>query len=195
MENIAKIARELKIDSKQVEATIDLLEADNTIPFIARYRKEITGSLDEEQIRDIADLLEKLRALDERRDTVIKTIADQGQLTEELKANILAAETRVQLEDIYQPYKPKRKTRASVARENGLQPLADLILDQALVNQTLAELGLPYLSEAVPDPNVAWSGARDIVAEIISDNTISPTSRIEIILGAEPTIAITKKHN
>jgi len=171
MINTRKIAQELKLDSQKVAATIELLDADNTIPFIARYRKEVTGSLDEEQIQDIADLNAKLRALDERRGTILNSIAEQGKLTEDLKAQILASETRTQLEDLYQPYKPKRKTRASIARENGLQPLADLILEQAVVTQPLAELAIPYLSQDIPDPNVAWAGARDIVAETISDHS------------------------
>jgi len=171
MINTRKIAQELKLDSQKVAATIELLDADNTIPFIARYRKEVTGSLDEEQIQNIADLNAKLRALDERRGTILNSIAEQGKLTEDLKAQILASETRTQLEDLYQPYKPKRKTRASIARENGLQPLADLILEQAVVTQPLAELAIPYLSQDIPDPNVAWAGARDIVAETISDHS------------------------
>ena len=153
------IARELGVRERQVENTAALLDEGNTVPFIARYRKEVTGSLDEEQIRNIADLLEKLRALDERRETILKSIEEQGKLTEELKAQILAAETRTELEDLYQPYKPKRKTRASVARERGLQPLADLILAQENPKVSLAELAVPYLSEQVPDPNQAWGKA------------------------------------
>ena len=120
-----KIAQELNIPLRQIAATIELLDADNTIPFIARYRKEVTGGLDEEQIRNIAELLEKKRFLEERRETVLKSIEGQGLLTEELKGQILVIETRTELEDIYQPFKPKRKTRASVARQKGLQSLAD----------------------------------------------------------------------
>ena len=170
MTHIQQISTQLNIAARQIAATVELLDEKNTIPFIARYRKEVTGSLDEEQIRNIADLLEKLRALDDRRETILKSIEEQGKLTDELKAQILAAETRTTLEDLYQPYKPKRKTRASVARERGLQPLADLILAQASPKEPLAELALPYLGEEVPDPNEAWAGARDIVAEAISDH-------------------------
>ena len=170
MTHIQQISTQLNIAARQIAATVELLDEKNTIPFIARYRKEVTGSLDEEQIRNIADLLEKLRALDERRATILKSIEEQGKLTDELKAQIIAAETRTTLEDLYQPYKPKRKTRASVARERGLQPLADLILAQASPKEPLAELALPYLGEEVPDPNEAWAGARDIVAEAISDH-------------------------
>ena len=171
MSNLAKIAHQLDIDPRQVSATIELLDADNTIPFIARYRKEVTGGLDEVQIRNIHDLLDKLRALDERRGTVLKTIREQGALTDELKALIEAAETRTELEDLYQPYKPKRKTRASVARERGLEPLAGLILQQGQVAGTLDAIARPHLSEDVPTIEDAWAGARDIVAETISDHS------------------------
>ena len=140
-------------------AAIELFDGGNTIPFIARYRKEVTGSLDEVQLRDIEDLLEKLRALDERKNTILKSITEQDKLTPELKKQILAADTRTQLEDIYQPFKPKRKTRASAARERGLQPLADLILEQAAIKQPLAKLAEPYLNAETPDPDTAWLGA------------------------------------
>ncbi|MFC1996187.1 Tex family protein [Chloroflexota bacterium] len=170
MSHINQIAAQLKIKHGQVTATIELLDADNTIPFIARYRKEATGSLDEEQIRAITSLLSKLRAMDERRETILKSIQGQEKLTPELKAQILAATTRTQLEDLYQPYKQKRKTRASVARERGLQPLADLILKQATVTQPLSKLAGPYLNKEISKADQAWSGARDIVAETISDH-------------------------
>ncbi len=171
MSNPRKIAHQLNIDLELIKATIDLIDADNTIPFIARYRKEVTGGLDEEQIRNIKESIEKLRALDERRNTILNTIREQGALTEELKTQIIAAETRTELEDLYQPYKPKRKTRASVARENGLQPLADLILQQAKVSISLNQMAQSYLSENVSTVAEAWAGAQDIVAETISDNS------------------------
>jgi uncharacterized protein len=167
-----KIAQELNIPFRQITATVELLDAYNTIPFIARYRKEVTGGLDEEQIRNIAELLEKIRILEERRETVLKSIEGQGYLTEELKGQILAIETRTELEDIYQPFKPKRKTRASVARQKGLQSLADLILEQKITSESLEKLTQPYLSEEVPTSEDAWAGARDIVAETISDHPI-----------------------
>ncbi len=170
MNNIQKIAQSLKINKGQIAAAIELLDADNTIPFISRYRKEATGGLDEEQIRNISELLEKYRALDDRRETVLNTIAEQGQLTDELRNQILKAETLTELEDLYQPYKPKRKTRASVARENGLQSLADQIHSQGMVTGSLDELARPYISDAVLTIEDAWTGARDIVAETISDN-------------------------
>jgi len=182
MSNPQKIAQELHINLQQVTATLELLDADNTIPFISRYRKEVTGGLDEEQIRNISDLIAKLRALDERRTTVLKSIQEQGKLTDELKAQILAAVSRTELEDLYQPYKPKRKTRASIARERGLQPLADLILQQVRVSESLEVLAQPYLSEEVPTVEAAWEGARDIVAETISDHTeVRKITRIKAV--------------
>ena len=165
-----KIAAELKIRPEQAAATIDLLDQDNTLPFIARYRKEVTGGLDEEQIRQLSELLDKLRSLDERRKTILKSIEEQGALTPELHQQILQADSATRLEDLYQPYKPKRRTRASVARSNGLDGLADLILQQVHTSQSLAELAAPYLSENVPGAEEAWAGARDIVAETISDH-------------------------
>ena len=165
-----QIAAQVQVQSSQAEAAIELLDSGNTIPFIARYRKEVTGSLDEEQLRGISEQLQRLRALDERRETVLNTIREQGKLTAELEAQIHAASTLTALEDLYQPYKPKRRTRASVARERGLQPLADMILNQNLALQSLAELAMPYLTEEVPTVEEAWAGARDIVAETISDH-------------------------
>jgi uncharacterized protein len=170
MEHIDYIATRVKVRPTQVGAVIELLDAGNTLPFIARYRKEATGSLDEEQIRQVSDMLAKLRAQDERRETVLRSIHEQGKLTPELEAQILAVETLTELEDLYQPYKPKRRTRASIARERGLQPLADLILQQAHIDQPLEALAQPYLSDQVPSSEEAWAGARDIVAETISDH-------------------------
>src|SRR5512133_3632632 len=141
MTNYAEtIAKSLNIRKDQVTASIELLDAGNTIPFIARYRKEATGTLDEEQLRQVETALERNRALDERRATVLASIEEQGKLTDELRQQILAAETMTALEDLYQPYKPKRRTRASIAKEKGLQPLADLILQQARTNQSLEQL-------------------------------------------------------
>ena len=114
-------AQEIKVRPEQAEAAIALLDEGNTIPFIARYRKEATCVLDEEQLRQIADRLEKKRGLEERRETILATIEAQGRLNPDLKARILSALTQTDLEDIYQPYKPKRRTRAMIARENGLQ--------------------------------------------------------------------------
>ena len=165
-----KIAQLLSIKPAQVQATLDLLDADNTIPFISRYRKEMTGSLDEDQIAKIADQAEKLRTLEKRRETILASIREQGHLTPELQAQIEQADSMTALEDLYLPYKPKRRTRASIARENGLQPLADMILAQIRTKDSLDALATPFLTENVPTIADAWAGARDIVAETISDN-------------------------
>ena len=166
----SEIAEQLKIRLEQAAAAVQLLDAGNTLPFIARYRKEATGGLDEEQLRQLSELLAKLRALDERRETILKSIEEQGKLTAELEKEIRAAASLTALEDLYQPYKPKRRTRASLARERGLQPLADLILQQPLKCKPLDQLARPFLNDQVPDAEQAWAGARDIVAETISDH-------------------------
>lgn len=129
--HVTYIANELKIRPEQAAAAIELLDAGNTIPFIARYRKEVTGVLDEEQLRQVADRLDKKRTLEDRRETILATIDSQGKLTPELKSRLMSAAALTVLEDLYQPYKPKRRTRAAIARENGLQGLADQILTQA----------------------------------------------------------------
>jgi len=165
-----QIAKQLNISPAQVAAAIDLLDAGSTLPFIARYRKEVTGSLDEDQLRNLSDLLERLRALDERRATILSSIEEQGKLTPELRQQIEAADTMTALEDLYQPYRPKRRTRASIAREKGLQGLADLILQQAHTSQSLNQLAAPYLNDQVASVEDALAGARDIVAETISDD-------------------------
>ena len=169
MDYADRIASILGVRPTQVAASIELMDAGNTLPFIARYRKEATGSLDEEQLRLVGEWLLKLRSLDERRQTILKSIQEQDKLTPELEQQIRSAETLTELEDLYQPYKPKRRTRASVARELGLQPLADLILGQARLEQTLEALAQPFLGETVLSAAEAWAGARDIVAEAISD--------------------------
>ncbi len=164
------IAQEMNIRPQQVERTIALLDDGNTIPFIARYRQEMTGELDEEQLREIAAQLKKRRALDERRETILAAITEQGQLTAELAQKLATAVSLTELEDLYQPYKKKRQTRAEKARQRGLQPLADLILSQQKSGQTLTQLAQPYLNDDVPDPDAAWAGASDIVAETMADN-------------------------
>jgi protein Tex len=164
------IATQVHIRPDQAQAAIELLDAGNTLPFIARYRKEATAGLDEEQLRQLIEMLERLRALDERRETVLKSISEQGLLNPQLEAEIRAAATLTALEDLYQPYRPKRRTRASVAREKGLQPLADLILQQASSRQSLEQIAAPYLNDQVPDAAAAWQGACDIAAEVISDH-------------------------
>lgn len=165
------LAQQQSIQIHQVQAVIEMLDEGNTIPFIARYRKERTGSLDEEQLRKIESGLERLRSMDDRRATILKTIEEQGKLTEELAAKINAAQTLTELEDIYLPYKPKRRTRAMIARERGLEGLSEWILKQPLTKSSLEEIAKPFLNETVPTTQDAWQGARDIVAELISEHT------------------------
>lgn len=164
------LANQLGIKPQQVEAVIEMLDEGNTIPFIARYRKERTGSLDEEQLRKIEAGVERLRAMDERRTTILKTIEEQGKLTEELSAKINAAQTLTELEDLYLPYKPKRRTRAMIAREYGLEGLAEWIVKQPFTKTSLEEIARPFLNEKVTTIDEAWQGARDIVAEMISEH-------------------------
>jgi uncharacterized protein len=164
------IAQELGLKADQIARTVQLLDEDNTIPFIARYRKEVTGGLDEEQLRAIQTRLNYLRHLEERKETVLKSIAEQGKLTPELEAKIRAAMVLQEVEDLYLPYKPKRRTRATVARERGLEPLAELILAQEVTEGTLEQFAQDYLSEEVPTVEDAYAGARDIVAEVVSED-------------------------
>ncbi|RFZ93043.1 RNA-binding transcriptional accessory protein [Mucilaginibacter conchicola] len=170
MEYNIKIAQELSVGSKQVAATIALLDEGATVPFISRYRKELTGSLDEVQVAAIRDRVQQLRDLDKRREAILKSLADLGKLTPELEQQINAAETMVLLEDIYLPYRPKRKTRATAAREKGLQPLADAILAQKTFD--VEDEAAKYIDEekGVKDGAEALAGARDIIAEYISEH-------------------------
>jgi len=165
------IATKLKVKASQVEAAIRLLDEGNTVPFIARYRKEMTGTLDDEQVRIVADEIVRLRGMDERRSAILKSIDEQGKLTDELKTAIEAAGTMTALEDLYAPYKPKRRTRAMVAREKGLEGLAEHILKQPLTQRSIEDIVKEsYLNEQVTTVEAALQGARDIVAETISDN-------------------------
>jgi uncharacterized protein len=162
------IASEIGARPGQVVAAVTLLDEGATVPFVARYRKEATGGLDDTQLRLLAERLAYLRELDQRRDTILASIGEQGKLTEELRAKIAAAATKAELEDIYLPYKPKRRTKAEIARERGLGPLAEAILaDRAAVP---AELAAGYLSGDVPDAKAALDGARDILAEQFAEN-------------------------
>jgi uncharacterized protein len=166
----SKIASELNIRPNQAAAAIELLDSGNTLPFIARYRKEATGALDEEQLRALQGLVDTLRALDKRRQTILDSINEQGKLTPELESAVRSAGTMTALEDLYQPYKPKRRTRAGMAREKGLQGLADMILAQEPGRQSAAQLAAPFLNEEVSGVEEALAGARDIAAETISDH-------------------------
>ena len=170
MDIVLKLKEELQVEKWQIEAAVKLIDEGNTIPFISRYRKEATGSLNDEQLRGLHERLQYLRNLEEKKEQVLGSIEEQGKLTEELKARILAAETLVVVEDLYRPYRPKRKTRASVAKEKGLDGLAEYILMQntELPLETEAER---YLSEEKEVHTVAEAiqGAKDIIAESISD--------------------------
>ena len=170
MDIIAKISEELNVKKWQVEAAVGLIDEGNTIPFISRYRKEVTGSLNDEQLRDLDERLKYLRGLEERKETVLASIEEQGKLTDELKAKILEAQTLVLVEDLYRPYKQKKKTRASVAKEKGLEPLADYIWQQEATAPVEEEAGR-YVDEdrQVADAKEALAGAMDILAERISD--------------------------
>lgn len=164
-----KIADDLKIDTKQVKATVDLLDEGGTVPFISRYRKEMTGSLDEVQILAIKTEIERLRQLEQRRESILKVIEGQGKLTPELKEQILGAETLSRLEDLYLPYKPKRRTKATIAKEKGLEPLAQLILEQKETDVFSQALQFVNKEKEVENPEDALQGARDIIAEVISE--------------------------
>ncbi len=170
MDITAKIADELGIKRHQAEAAIKLIDEGNTIPFIARYRKEATGALNDEILRNLYDRLNYLRNLEERKETVLASIEEQGKLTDELRSQILAAETMVLVEDLYRPYKPKRRTRATIAKEKGLEPLAGIITLQML-NTPLAAEAEKFLDaeKGVETVEDAIAGAKDIIAESISD--------------------------
>lgn len=163
-----RIAQSLNIPFRRVEATLELLETGATIPFIARYRKEATGSLDEVQIADISDAWKKMQELDKRREVILQSIEEQGKLTPELRAAIEAAANMTELEDLYLPYRPKRKTRASVAIEKGLEPLAKRIFAQK--DKEVEVLAAQYITEEVPTVEDALQGARDIIAEWVSED-------------------------
>ncbi|GAB1462601.1 Tex family protein [Pedobacter sp.] len=173
--HLQHIATTLNINSKQVNATLGLLEEGATVPFISRYRKELTGSLDEVQIAAIRDLAQQLKELDKRREAVLKSIAEQGKLTPELEKKINTAETLTILEDIYLPYKQKRKTRASVAREKGLEPLALRILAQSRIDVEGEAATYIDAEKGVANTEEALAGARDIIAEIINEDADTRT--------------------
>ena len=164
------IANELEIRPNQVARSVELFDDDNTVPFVARYRKEVTGGLDEAQLRDILERLTYLRHLEARKETVLRSIEEQGKLTDELSARIEAATTLQAVEDLYLPYKPKRRTRATVARERGLEPLAETMLAQELTQGDLEEVAAPFLNDDVPSVKDAYAGARDIIAETVAED-------------------------
>ena len=176
MDIFQTIKEELKVEKWQVEAAVKLIDEGCTIPFISRYRKEVTGSLNDEQLRDLHERLTYLRNLEEKKEQVLGSIQEQGKLTEELREKILAAQTLVVVEDLYRPYRPKRKTRASVAKAKGLDGLAEYILAQNAQAPVLEEAA-KYVTagdveeeKKVSTPQEALQGAKDILAEAISDN-------------------------
>ena len=184
---IAKVAAELKIKQEQVVATVALLDSDATVPFIARYRKEATGSLDEVAIAAIRDRIVQLRDLEKRREAILKSLDERRLLTDELCNEINCAETMPALEDIYLPYRPKRRTRASIARERGLEPLAELLFAQDDIDP-LSEAGAFVDDEmGVPSAEEALAGARDIVAEWINEDT-DARARMRKLFAAQATI-------
>jgi uncharacterized protein len=166
---VVTLAAALHLGEGQVARTIALLDEGNTIPFIARYRKEMTDSLDEEQLRTLSARLDYARTLQQRKETVLRTIEEQGKLSDELRAKIGAASVLQELEDLYLPFKPKRRTRATVARERGLEPLAALILAQQTTSGTPLAIAARYINEQVPTAEDALAGARDIVAETTAE--------------------------
>ncbi|MBQ0009793.1 MAG: RNA-binding transcriptional accessory protein, partial [Ruminococcus sp.] len=173
MDILAKLSSELGIRPAQTEAAVKLMDEGNTVPFIARYRKEATGSLDDEKLRTLSDRLAYLRGLEKRKDEVRAAITEQGKMTQEIEDALSAAEILAEVEDIYRPYKQKKKTRASVARERGLEPLAALLTEQRDVySPALDEVAASFISEekGVASAEDALAGARDILAEDISDN-------------------------
>ena len=168
----AMLAAEFRVRPAQMESVVKLIDEGNTIPFIARYRKEATGSLDDQTLREMSERLAALRKLDARRAEIEKALTEQGVLTDELTQKLAAAKTLSEMEDIYRPFRPKRRTRATIAREHGLEPLSTLILLQQPFRGTLAEQAEKFVSEekGVPDAEAALAGARDLIAEALSDD-------------------------
>ena len=166
----AIIAKELGVKPGQVESAVTLLDEGNTVPFIARYRKEVTGELQDEQLRTIEERIKYLRNLEARRQEIINSITEQDKMTDELMASLMKAVKLQELEDLYLPYRPKKRTRAMIARERGLEPLADMILNDTVTSGNPIDIEKDYISEDVPTPEDAIRGASDIVAEIVSDS-------------------------
>ena len=169
---ILELASQLKVREKQTEDTVALIDAGNTIPFIARYRKEVTGGLDDAQLRDLYDRLTYLRSMKDRREEIIRLIEEQGRLDHDLIVKINNAKTMTELEDIYRPFRPKRRTRATMAKEKGLKPLADIVFAQELIDGDILHIATSYinLEKEVHSPEEALQGAMDIVAENLADD-------------------------
>ena len=171
MDYIAILSKEFNLRPQQVQAVIELLDAGNTIPFIARYRKEATGSLDDQLLRELSERLEYLRNLEKRREEIERALTEQGVLTDAIKVQLAAAGMLSELEDIYRPFRPKRRTRATIARERGLEPLANWLMLQPPKGDPMDEAArFVNLEKEVPDIEAALAGARDILAEVVSDD-------------------------
>ena len=183
MDMIQTLAQELNKDPRHVENVVRLLDEGNTIPFIARYRKELHGAMDDTSLRTLEERLQYLRGLEERRDTVKKSIEEQGKLTEELAAAIDSAQTLAEVEDLYRPYKQKRRTRATVAREKGLEPLAALLFAQERDCPRPEEAAQSFIDseKGVETVEDALQGANDIIAEWISDDAAVRKSLRELL--------------
>ena len=188
-----KIAEEIEVKKSQVDAAVKLLDEGCTVPFISRYRKEATGSLNDEQLRKLSERLEYLRNLEERKDTILKSIEEQGKLTKELKKEIENCETMVSLEDLYRPYKPKKRTRATIAKEKGLEPFATLIIEQK-TKRSLSTTAKKYIDKklGVETEEDAINGALDIIAEDISDNADYRTYIRNFVLESGVIVSIAK---
>ena len=169
-EILSILSEELGINLSQIESTVKLIDEGNTIPFIARYRKEVTGGLDDVQLRKLFDRLTYLRTLEEKKEDVIRLIGEQDKLTPEIEQAVKNAKTLQEIEDIYRPFRPKRRTRATVAKEKGLEPLAKLIMEQEEEDIASAAEGFVNPEKGVETADDAIAGAKDIIAEEISDN-------------------------
>lgn len=167
---VKTLQKELNLDNWQVKKVIKLIDEGNTIPFIARYRKDVTGSLNDETLRKFDERLKYLRNLENRKEKIIKRIDEIGKLNEDLKTQIMKAETQVELEDIYRPFKSKKQTKATKARDKGLEPLAQIILKQN-AKESIEKIAKKYVTNEVKTPEEAIEGAQDIIAEIVSDNS------------------------
>ena len=172
MDIIKQLAEEFNLRQDYSKNIVSLIDDGNTIPFIARYRKEMHGSCDDQVLREFYERLTYLRNLEKRKEEVTSSITEQGKLTDELSEAIAAAKTLAEVEDLYRPYKQKRRTRATVAKEKGLEPLADIIFAQELKIGNIADIAAPYISEekGVETVEDAVAGASDIIAETVSDN-------------------------
>jgi uncharacterized protein len=170
MNIILKLKEELNVEIWQVEAAVKLIDEGNTIPFISRYRKEVTGSLNDEVLRNLSERLIYLRNLEEKKEQVLSSIEEQGKLTEELRKQILQAQTLVVVDDLYRPFRPKRRTRATIAKEKGLEGLAEIIFTQETSN-SIEQEAEAYINEEKDVKTIedAIEGAKDIIAETISD--------------------------